>query len=168
MAGPPTAARGGGGDASVLCLLFYGRERGRSAERARASRQLQLAARGLRLRVVPHDPLLEDGSVGLFDVVPPRFPGGASGKARKQLRNDVLTAVAAVLRECTARWPVGVVGAGRGALVAFAASYPRLVEATLALRCAMGGGGHGGRRGRTSGRSRRSDRPPATPSMSTS
>ena len=43
-------------------------------------------------------------------------------KARKQLRVDVLTSVAAVLRECAAVWPRAMVGNGHGGLVAVAAA----------------------------------------------
>ncbi|CAK0832647.1 unnamed protein product [Prorocentrum cordatum] len=124
------------GDSIALYLPDYGCERRRSAEQARAARQLQLAAPGLRLRMIPHDPPLADGAGGLYYIAPPRFPGDASGKARKQLRNDVLTAVAAVLRECAARWPKVVIGTGHGGLVAAAAAHPRVVEAALALRYA--------------------------------
>ncbi|CAK0835569.1 unnamed protein product [Prorocentrum cordatum] len=124
------------GDSIALYLPDYGCERRRSAEQARAARQLQLAAPGLRLRMIPHDPPLADGAGGLCYIAPPRFPGDASGKARKQLRNDVLTAVAAVLRECAARWPKVVIGTGHGGLVAAAAAHPRVVEAALALRYA--------------------------------
>ncbi|CAK0840013.1 unnamed protein product, partial [Prorocentrum cordatum] len=122
------------GDSIALYLPDYGCERRRSAEQARAARQLQLAAPGLRLRMIPHDPPLADGAGGLYYIAPPRFPGDASGKARKQLRNDGLTAVAAVLRECAARWPKVVIGTGHGGLVAAAAAHPRVVEAALALR----------------------------------
>ena len=124
------------GDTLALYLPDYGCERRRDAEQARAARQLDLAGPGLRLRLVPHDPPLADGAGGLFYVAPPRFPGDASAKARKQLRNDVLTAVASVLRECVARWPKVVIGTGHGGLVAAAAAHPRLLEAALALRYA--------------------------------
>ena len=90
----------------------------------------------LRVERVPHEPPLEDGPGGLFYISPPRWPGDASAKAAKKLRNDVLTGVAAVLREAAHRWPRCVLGTGHGALVALAAAFPRLVEAALSLRYA--------------------------------
>ena len=65
---------------------------------------------------------------------PPRWPGDRSQKAAKGLRRDLLTAVAAVMRECAARNPRVLVGSGQGGLVAAAAAFPRVLEAGLALR----------------------------------
>ena len=124
------------GDTVALYLPDYACERRRGAEQARAARQLQLAGPSLRVRLAPHDPPLADGAGGLYYIAPPRFPGDVSTKARKALRNDVLTAVASVVRECVARWPKVVIGTGHGGLVAAAAAHPRLLEAALALRYA--------------------------------
>ena len=85
---------------------------------------------------MPHEPPLEDGAGGFFYMSRPRWPGDMSAKAAKKLRNDVLTSVAAVLREAAHRWPRCVMGTGHGALVALSASFPRLVEAALSLRYA--------------------------------
>ncbi|CAK0865466.1 unnamed protein product, partial [Prorocentrum cordatum] len=57
------------GDSIALYLPDYGCERRRGAEQARAARQLQLAAPGLRLRMIPHDPPLADGAGGLCYIV---------------------------------------------------------------------------------------------------
>ena len=66
-------------------------------------------------RVGRQAPPLEDGAGALFYIAPPRWPGDASPKAAKKLRNDVLTSVAAVLHEAAHRWPRCVVGTGHGA-----------------------------------------------------
>ena len=83
-----------------------------------------------------YDPPIDDGAGGLQYFSSPRRPGDTSPTVIRALRRDLLTSVAAVLRECRASHPSVVLGSGQGGLVALACAYPRVAEAALASRCA--------------------------------
>ena len=117
-----------------LFLPEHASERRRSLDLAGALRQMQSAAPGVPLHLEVHTPSLDDGAGSSYYFAPLKWPGDVSGRAAKALRRDGLTAVAAVVRWCATRWPAVVLGVGQGGLVALLCSYPRVVEAALALR----------------------------------
>ena len=87
----------------ALYLPVDGCERRQYAEEARAALRLQLAVPGPQLRLVPRSLPLAVVAGGVFNAAPP---------VRSQLRPDVLTAVASVLRELVARRPEVAVWTG--------------------------------------------------------